>query len=750
MSETQSSSRPLSRGRQVPQVARVRANSYQPGDELKGFRNTYIVQRIVGEGAFGCVYEAKVASAEGSGEASLPTVALKVVDLEDMSDNVMKDTDSLEQVRNEISVLSKCNHQNIIKYIESFTYHAHLIIIMEFLGGGSLRDIIRKHGPLPEPVLAAIAKDTLEALVYLHSPAQSKIHRDIKAANILLDTQARVKLADFGVSHELQTNLEKARTFVGTPYWMAPEVLCGQTYDSKADIWSFGITMFEMATGDPPLADENPVKVLVYIARSKDFVEKDCKLPDSASKVLRDFVHECLKREPNKRTTAAKLLKHAFLRNVKKYTSTEDMIKDIDAKNKTRTPSAPSSSSDDASEKKLRPEDYKIIPNYRKGEDVGRMHIDGQSMSGNNRFFAWQLKDRRQQQERQQEQQQQRRVDAEAFADHCNDGMGTIVKAPQDSSKIAPSSGDEGGGSSIQRSSLDGLYDASARVPLRALDSLSHSPASGSRAPLPPPAQSSQPSSERAFHSISNISEWDFTGITPTPSRTGTLKEPSGMPGAMVVAGHPGNHHEPDHSIIEGESGEGAALEAPGKRMTRGESQELASVLESSVQESPKPDSIYHRAISASGARPSEPGVLPQTEESSYLWNPDTSQEVAGEFAKEMNLAMGMGEPGVPQVRVEAAGSSSSRATGSSPAMWSRTMRGKPKLPITNAYERVLEPVFEHMRKPSSKRVEPHDKEFVRELSEFFRERRVKHAEDIDNFVCEIELHIDQMRKASP
>ncbi|KAG7462812.1 hypothetical protein MATL_G00188730 [Megalops atlanticus] len=256
-----------------------------------------LIQRI-GSGTYGDVYKARNVN---TGELA----AIKVIKLEPGEDFAV--------VQQEIIMMKDCKHSNIVAYFGSYLRRDKLWISMEYCGGGSLQDIYHVTGPLSESQIAYMSRETLQGLYYLHN--KGKMHRDIKGANILLTDNGYVKLADFGVSAQITATLAKRKSFIGTPYWMAPEVAAVERkggYNQLCDIWAVGITAIELAELQPPMFDLHPMRALFLMTKS-NFQPPKLKDRVKWTNNFHHFVKMALTKNPKKRPTAEKLLQHPFI-----------------------------------------------------------------------------------------------------------------------------------------------------------------------------------------------------------------------------------------------------------------------------------------------------------------------------------------------------------------------------------------------------------------------------------------------------
>jgi len=267
--------------RNITAAASIKTEEYQ-----RYFRDL----KKLGQGASGTVFAARDAR---SGQE----VALKVAPISELA-----------ELTNEIGLQALSRHPNIVNYLECYATRDEVCIVMELMRGGSLTDCLGVGVDFPEPCIAYVCRHMLMALAFMHR--QHRLHRDIKSDNVLVDLQGRVKVADFGFAIALTQEEEKRTSVVGTPYWMAPELIRGNEYDSKVDVWSMAITAIEMAEGEPPLLHEPPLRALLLIT-----INDAPRLADKArwSRAFHHFLARSLDTRPERRSSAEQLLLHPFI-----------------------------------------------------------------------------------------------------------------------------------------------------------------------------------------------------------------------------------------------------------------------------------------------------------------------------------------------------------------------------------------------------------------------------------------------------
>ncbi|XVF62934.1 hypothetical protein PTKIN_Ptkin09bG0048700 [Pterospermum kingtungense] len=342
--------------------------------------DAYKIIAEIGFGVSAVVYKAECVPLNSA------VVTIKAIDLDQYNKA------DLDRIRREIKTISLFSHPNVLNAHCSFAVDQRLWVVMPFMSGGSLQSIISSSFPngLPEEFIAIVLKETLNALSYLHQ--QGHLHRDIKAGNILMDSNGCVKLADLGVSASIfESNLgygsgtsassspSMLTDVMETPYWMAPEVIHSHTgtgYDFKADIWSFGVTALELAHGRPPLSYLPPSKSLIMkIIKRLRFsgyeTSSDKGMANKFSGAFKDMVASCLDQDPAKRPSAEELLQHSFF---KSYEDIDEELRSELAKYRRNSvwnfnedgmeldPVFPSDSKDDSTVKQVRFGGQTIIP----------------------------------------------------------------------------------------------------------------------------------------------------------------------------------------------------------------------------------------------------------------------------------------------------------------------------------------------------------------------------------------------------
>lgn len=289
------------RRRDAEVIARL-ARICNPDDPTALYKNLI----KIGQGGTGGVYTAYDVNTNES-------VAIKQMNLEEQPKK--------ELIINEIIVMKESSHRNIVNFIDSYLLHGDLWVVMEYMEGGNLTDVVT-YNVMTEDQIGAVCREVLQGLVHLHS--KGVIHRDIKSDNILLSMRGDIKLTDFGFCAQINEYNAKRTTIVGTPYWMAPEMVSRTAYGPKIDIWSLGIMAIEMIEGEPPYLNETQHRALYLIVTNGTPKLKD---PDALTDIFTEFLNWALQVDVDKRATANQLLEHEFLKTAESVRSLAPLVR---------------------------------------------------------------------------------------------------------------------------------------------------------------------------------------------------------------------------------------------------------------------------------------------------------------------------------------------------------------------------------------------------------------------------------------